>query len=140
MKRSILVASGIGLALMLGFACANVSEYQVASTPAVVGADLHILIEKTDTGNFMVTLEAQYLTPPDRVAEGLSVFVVWAKAPDQPAMRLGQLNFDPDTREGTMQATTTNRGFDIIVTAELSPDVTVPGDTIIFQQTVAAPQ
>lgn len=132
--------AGIGIVLALAIGCGGISEYTVASTPLAVGADLKIVIEKTDTGNYMVTLDAQNVTPPSRLGEGLTVFVVWFVPANQPPQRTGQLNYDEDARDGSMAATTTFRSFDVIVTAELSADVTTPGANIVFQQSVQAPE
>lgn len=139
MNTGIGLSIRLGTVLALGIGCSAVSEYSVPSTPHALGADLAIRIERTDDGNFLVNLAAASLSPPERIGFDKTSFVVWFKAAHQPAQQMGLLDYDSTTRRGTLAATTTNREFLVLITAEPGPDVTVPGETSVFEQLVIAP-
>src|SRR5258707_834260 len=51
--------------------------YRVLGTQRDPGAEGTIQVERIEGGNRLVTLSFQHMTPPDRLGQGLTVFVVW---------------------------------------------------------------
>lgn len=122
--------------LMTLFACGGSGEYIFVGGPRAVGLDGVAQVETVEGGNQLVSLRLQHLPPPDRMGENLSAYVVWFVADDRPTTRAGVLEYDADTREGALTATTPFRQFNILITAEAQGDVPQPSDVIIAQRAV----
>jgi len=133
------VLFGGSLMVLAAVGCAGPAKYQVTGSGRAPDADGRITVEKAEGGNSMVTLDVNHLAPPDRMESGATTYVVWFQKQGQPAMRAGQLGYDKGKRAGTMRATTTNRQFDVLVTAEASGVVPSPSDVVIFQKQVETP-
>ena len=111
-------------------------KYNVVGTSVATSADGTIEVEKTDQGNYTIVVKLEHLPPPARI--GGQHYVVWLSPTGGQPRKLGTLEFDEDDRTGVMTATTTSPSFDVTVTAEASDAVTVPGNTVVIQQTVTA--
>jgi hypothetical protein len=129
----------LALALLLA-ACGGPLEYMVKGTPASPGTDAKI---KADVNNSTVitnvTIEAENLTPPDRLMPGATTFVVWArKDSGSQWQRIGSLQFDAGKRTGSLpQATVPLTSFELIVSAEQENSPKSPSPHVVLQQKVA---
>ena len=129
------------LALCLVAACFKDSDRSTVAmtrSPQNPAADGSVATDHDDNGNTRVTVEVKHLAPPDRVASGATVYVVWAQPfdPQGPAQNLGALQVSDDLR-GTLHAVTAMRAFDLIVTAEPSPAATQPSSASLLSARVS---
>jgi hypothetical protein len=120
-------------------ACTGSSKYQVTGSAGAPDADGRITVAKVEGGNSMVTLQMEHLAPPARMNNAATAYVVWFEKRGAPPARAGQLTYDESARTGTMRATTTDRQFDVVVTAEAAPVVATPGSVVVFQKQVDVP-
>lgn len=133
------VVCGGCLALLAATGCAGPSKYQVVGSTRAPDADGRITVQKVEGGNAMVTLDLDHLAPPSRMEDGATTYVVWFQKQGQTPSRVGQLAYDIGRRTGTMRATTTDRQFGVLVTAERSGVVPTPGAAVIFEKQVETP-
>ncbi|MDZ4696625.1 MAG: hypothetical protein SGI86_15885 [Deltaproteobacteria bacterium] len=135
--RSLIQSSAIAITLatvpaFLG-GCGGANSYTAPGVGPAAGSDVNIEVEDTDMGNRKVTVEIDHLPPPERVAEGTSVFAVWVTADDGSPQRLGTLQYDEDDRKGVCIGNTPLESFSLIVTAEESESVTEPSEHIVVK-------
>lgn len=132
MMRGMILVATLGLAS----ACSSATVIRTETLAPAVGAEVEIRVEALDSGNYLVNLSVEHLAPPNRVAEGMTRYVVWITGSDGVPRRVGYLDFNDDDREGSMSATTTDNTFTITVTAEVDGAVTMPSQAIVAQQEV----
>ena len=84
-----------------------------------------------------MTMTATNITPPDRIGEGNTVFLVWIRLPNGQTTMESQLAYTPDERTGRATITTPQEHFTLVVTAEADANATAPSDRIIFQQEIS---
>jgi hypothetical protein len=134
-----LAAFALAVALAAGaLGCGGPRTYRVAGSQRDPGADATIQIENIAGGNHLVTITVRHLTPPDRLGEGNSTFMVWIRPATGPAALESNLEYNPDTREGTATATTPHPRFTVLITAEADAGAppSGPSDFVVFQQEV----
>ena len=124
------------LLLMMLTACGGSSEYVFVGGPRAVGLDGVAQVETVEGDNQLVSLRLRHLPPPERMGENLTAYVVWFVADDHPTTRAGVLQYDEETREGALTATTPLTRFNILITAEAQGDVPQPSDVVIAQRAV----
>ncbi len=117
-------------------ACGGSSEYVFVGGARAVGMDGVAQVETIEGGNQLVSLRLQHLPPPDRLGSGLTAYVVWFRTADQSPTRAGVLEYDTETREGVLTATTPLTQFSILVTAEEQGDVPAPSDIVVAERAV----
>jgi len=137
MRFGVLFYGSLAVLALLG--CAGPTKYQVTGSGRDPGADGRITVQRVEGGNAMVTLDLDHLAPPSRMEEGATTYVVWFNRQGQAPSRVGQLAYDMGKRTGTMRATTTDRQFGVLVTAERSGAVQAPSTVVIFEKQVKAP-
>jgi hypothetical protein len=82
-------------------------------------------------------LRASNLTPPDRVLENGTTYVVWTRrGSETPWMRLGALELTDEGRAGNAVLTVSEVAFDLLVSAELNAEGASPSGKILFEQRV----
>jgi hypothetical protein len=129
----------LALVLLLA-ACGGPLEYVVKGTPASPGTDAKIIADvNSKTVITTVTIEAENLTPADRLMPGAQSYVVWARKDSSSEwQRIGSLQYDADKRTGSLpQATVPLTTFELIVSAEQQNSPKSPSPHIILQQKVA---
>lgn len=125
------------LALAAMFAgCGGPRTYTMAGTQRDPGVEARLQIERIEGGNSLLTLTVRFLTPPDRLGEGNSVFMVWIRQPSGVTALASQLAYTPDNREGRATVTTPHPRFSLIVTAERDATASSPSDFVVLQQDV----
>lgn len=123
--KAFLLGLGLGLAACGSKPQTTSFPFEASSvTPAATG---EVVTRSDDNGNTRLTVDVQHLAPPDRVAPGATVYVVWGTdvAAGSTARNLGALRVDKDLR-GKLEATTPLRTFDLMITAEASPGIEAP--------------
>jgi hypothetical protein len=127
-RRSAARAIGLAAALAVAMAVtANATTMQLVTSsdiPAAEGTATFHLIKNQNTE---IKLHVKHLAPPERVAPGSSVFVVWVRgleAGSQP-QNMGALRVDKGL-SGKLRAITALPAFDLFITCEPAPTVTAP--------------
>lgn len=120
------------LVLML-VGCAServVRLYGGATAPAAQGT---VKSSKGPNDNLRLKISVQHLAPPDRLAPGATVFVVWARPARQGgiAQNLGALKIDKDLT-GTLETVTPLQNFDLLITPESSAEVQSPSNISVL--------
>lgn len=119
-------------------ACAGAIKYDLRGTQLSPGSDGE-LKAKIDTSRNVTQLElrASNLTPPDRVVEGGTSYVVWTRhSSATPWMRLGALELTDEGRAGNATLTVSEVAFDLLVSVEASVEVASPSGKTVFEQRV----
>lgn len=129
----------LGLLVVLAVGCGGPNQYVLRGAAIAAGADGNVSVGDYDDGNAEVELEVSNLPPANRVQEGATVFVVWFQPPEGSASKAGELAYDEDDRTGTLRATSANREFTVLVTAEDEGDAESPSDHVVFRQAVEVP-
>lgn len=119
-----MVLLAVPLCLVTACGASQTSKlHTVTGAPAAVG---NVETSQGANGNTEVKVEVEHLAPPENVASGASVYVVWAKPRSDEAPRnLGALKVD-ENRKGKLETKTPLKQFEILVTPEASPQVTQP--------------
>ena len=129
----------VAFALLVA-ACGGPLQYQAKGTPAAAGADAKIIADvNSKTVITTVSIEAEFLAPPDRLMPGASSYVVWArKDTSSEWQRIGSLAYDAEKRTGSLpQATVPLTAFELVITAETQNSPKQPSPTVVIQQKVA---
>lgn len=137
-KKLFVIVSTLALAAVAS--CAGTREYVLQGTNVATGADGQLRVEELDGGNYQVNISVSNLLPPARVNEELTTYVVWIQPSEQTPQRVGTLNYDADERTGEMMATTAITAFQVVVSAEVAPDVATPSEHVVFRASVEAPE
>ncbi len=128
---AIVFALGISLT-----GCGGPTEYAVVGSARAAGADGTVEVEEIEGGNNLVTLTLNHLPPPDRLGNGMTVYVLWVVGEGAAPTNAGRLEYDPDERTGKGVATTPLHAFEIKVTAEESVEVGSPSEIVVATQEV----
>jgi hypothetical protein len=119
-----------------------------AQAPAAQG---EVKTSRTSDQNTRVSVKVKHLAPPDRMSQGASTYVVWARPMGVPAARvdgqrelvagredssglynLGGLKIGKEL-DGELETMTPFKSFELFITAEPSSGVTAPrGERILW--------
>ncbi len=118
--------------------CGGPLKYAVKGTQLSPGSDATIVADtKKAQGMTSVEVEAKNLTPPSRLIDGGSAYVVWTrKSADVAWARHGALELDGESRNGKMVFTVPEKAFDLQVSAEKDPSAASPSGKSVFDQHV----
>lgn len=129
-------------ALVLSLAlvgCGGPAQFALVGSGGAAGADGNVQLEDVDGGNHLLTIHVEHLPPPDRLAEGLTMYAVWLVANGAAPVKAGHLDFDAESRMGNLVATTPLNDFELKVTAESDANATTPGSTVVLTRQITAP-
>jgi len=123
---------------MLLSACGGALKYDLRGTQLSPGSDGKLVADvSTDRNVTQLDLRATNLTPPDRLLEGGTAYVVWTRrGSDVPWVRLGALELKDEGRTGSAQLTVSEVAFDLLVSAEQTTGVASPSGKTLFEQRV----
>lgn len=100
-------------------------------TPAASG---QVATATGPNGNTKLSVKVAHLAPPDRVAPGATVYVVWVTELEEgsAARSLGALQVDANL-SGALESTTPLRSFDLSITAEATATVAGPSTSPVLK-------
>lgn len=130
------LALGLALAALPLAACGGPRTYTLRGTQRDPGSDARVQVESLDGGNYLVTLTATNVTPPDRIGDGNHLYLVWVRGDNGQAQMESRLAYEPDQRTGRATITTPLRHFTMLVTAERDASATRPSDNVVLQQEI----
>jgi len=119
------------------FAC-GVQKYELRGNSLAPAADAHITAKINKRQNVTkLEIDATNLTPPDRLVENGSAFVVWTRADSKAAWsRSGALALNDEGRAGRAELTVPEEAFDLAISAEDGANVATPSGKTIFERRV----
>jgi hypothetical protein len=103
------------------------SLIKVDFTGALTGSRANIKVEPRKDGPTMITARFHEL----KEAPAGQVFVLWAVAPDNTFVKLGQIVNTGGRNEAEIKSETTLRDFGLLVTLEGKDEVTAPHGTVM---------
>ena len=127
------------LALLAAFGlggCGGGYNYVVQSMGPVTAADGTFQVTVLPGGNRQVLGNFTHLPPASRVNANLTTYVLWFRDQSGNNVKGGSLSHNEESRTATVSATTPFRNFQVFVTAERTPDVSVPSENVIFRTSV----
>ncbi|APR81420.1 Hypothetical protein A7982_06769 [Minicystis rosea] len=128
-----MVAAG---ALLAG--CGGPLKYAVKGTPKAPEIDAKIVAEvKSDAAMTTLHITAEHIAPPDRLAAGGKVFVVWTKGEKPKWHRVGALKYEEGDRKASIEgASVPVTAFDLQVTVERDAAPDLPSSDVVISQHV----
>ncbi|GFO70223.1 hypothetical protein GMLC_38020 [Geomonas limicola] len=127
-------------ALWFGAALAGCATKTITLPPSqeMPAAEGEAKLTRDANGNNVVQLKVKHFAPPQRLTPPKSVYVVWLETPNHDLYNLGQLKVNKDL-EGTLMAVTPYEVFQLVISAEDSPNVSEPGDQVVLRTRALAP-
>ena len=148
MKTTMITLIGASFLMLAGcapgtgpLARAHTSISSLDAGPQTPAAKAEVSVDqrrRDAAGNSQVSLEVNHLPPPSALGDNLNTFVVWItpRGTDQ-AINVGQLNYNPQQRDGNLEITTPYNNFTIAVTAESAPTPIDRGEVVVVSGEVA---
>jgi hypothetical protein len=129
-------------------ACASVPKTYSLATPGSVGGVAtgesggsettgQLSVESTRSGQRVLVVQLTELPPPERIASGLTEFVVWIEDGRGRRVKAGTLRYDRARHAGNLLATTDLSAFTVQITGERSEDVSAPSDVLVAERRVS---
>lgn len=136
MKSRYAMVLGAALALA-AVGCSGGQTVPLQATHAVPAALGEVHAKRTDQGNTQLSVEVSYLAPPQNVAPGSHVYIVWAKGEGnaQP-QNIGALAVGDD-RKGKLETLTPLDKFELFVTPEPDRNAKKPTNEPVMKTEVA---
>ena len=128
----------LSIVLITLAACGGALKYDIRGTQLSPGSDAK-LEAKIDSARNLTQFElrATNLTPPDRLLENGTSYVVWTRRNSEvPWMRLGALELTDEGRAGNASLTVSEVAFDLLVSAELNAEIASPSGKTLFEQRI----
>jgi hypothetical protein len=116
----------VAVALVGAVACGGGAK-PMHATQEIPAAQAALKGDTTSDGNTKLTVEVEHLAPPEKLARGARVYVVWAKPHmgDDKPQNLGAFTVDKD-RKGKLETLTSLRKFEVVITPESSSQAEKP--------------
>lgn len=125
------------LALFSAHCVQALQSYPLRSSLAnATEASGQVSVERIEGGLRLVVVQLSQLPAPERIAPGLTEFVVWLLAPGGDQVKAGALNYDRDHRSGSLFATTSMAAFTVQVTGERDPSARTPSGVVLAERAV----
>jgi hypothetical protein len=114
----------------------NIPLDRAQSVPGALG---QVKAEKTEQGNTKLAVEVEHLAPPEDLAKGAQVYVVWARkdVKDAKPQNIGALEVGKD-RKGKLETVTPLDKFKVSITPESSPTAEKPTHAPIMSADVVS--
>ena len=118
--------------------CAGTLKYDLRGSELSPGSDAKLEAKVNNSRNLtQLELKATNLTPPNRVLDAGTTYVVWTRRDHKvPWVRLGALELTDDGRTGSASLTVSEVAFDLQVSAEENAEVASPSGKAVFEQRV----
>ena len=126
-RTSLRIACLAVLLTLVVVAGAAASTMMLGSSPEIPGAEGKVSLKLINNQNTGITLSVKHLAPPERIAPGAAVIVVWVRGLESGALaqNLGALRVNRNL-SGNLRAITALRAFDLFMTAEPAQSATAP--------------
>lgn len=111
-------------------------SYNVVGTSRDPGAEGTVQVEAIEGGNRLVTATLSHMTPPERLGNGLTTYVMWFRDPHGHSTKAAHLEYNEGDRTARATATTPLTRFRLVVTAERNNNTAEPSENVIFNQRV----
>ncbi len=138
MRSSIKITAALVCATLI-VGCGGPLKYTLRGSDNATGADAQVVAKvNKGEGNTRLDIHATNLPPADRLRPGSTAFVVWQrKNQGVNWSRVGTLNYDPASREGTLrEVSVPETAFDLQVTPENEAAPGSPSNQPVFSQRV----
>jgi hypothetical protein len=112
--------------------------WTMATTEKVPAAVGKVKVAKTKEGNTKLKVEVAHLAQPEEAFANASTYVVWIKPQSGEAQNVGVLNIGKDLK-GELETKTAFKTFEVLVTAERSPNVMAPTGRSVMNTRVVVP-
>ncbi|MBL8715521.1 MAG: anti-sigma factor [Myxococcales bacterium] len=129
MKNTHRVPTFVLGALLLTAACKQ--SQPMTASPTVPASQGTVTVSATDEGNTKVAVKVKHLAQPSKVEPDAAIYVVWIRPPSGELQSLGALKLDGDL-DGTLEAVTPHRRFQLTVTPEPNQQVVGPSHPPVF--------
>lgn len=127
----------LALALLTALAaCGGGQQFALVGTAEVDSVYGAVEVEPTEGAESVLNAVLDELPRPERVGEGVTIYVAWIGPPEGDLTRVGALTYDAEARRGTVMGTTTLRDFRFVVTAEQNDHPDAPADLVVSEQRV----
>lgn len=122
MKLALVLSLALALPLA---ACGGPGPIPMVNAPQTPAAQGTVVARIAENGNVRLNLEVRHLAPPEKVSPGATIYVVWVQPQGGPPQNVGALRVDQNLA-GRLETTTAHQSFEVFVTAEDMPAVTMP--------------
>ncbi|MBK7535533.1 MAG: hypothetical protein IPI49_09245 [Myxococcales bacterium] len=123
-------------ALTIAGCAASPRTIRMMTSPTIPAAQGMVTASSAANGNTALRIEVRHLAPPERVASGATIYVVWAQALGQDtSQNLGALRVDSDLH-GTLNTVTPLQSFTMFITAEPSPTTLMPSSSQLLTASI----
>jgi hypothetical protein len=119
--------------------CGGPLHFTPKGTPKAPEADAAIVAKVDEKAAVThLTIKTEHLAPPDRLQDGGTTFVVWARKDDDASWsRIGALTYDAESRKGELgEASVPQTSFDLIISIEKKSDPESPSADVVIKQRV----
>jgi hypothetical protein len=120
---------------MVGTLAGCAKKVSLAGTPLVPAADGQLRISTDNNNNTKVKLTVAHLAPAAALSPPQSIYVVWTRTEDGSPQKQGILEVG-DNRKGELEFVTPAQTFEVVVTAEPSPEVQFPSNLIALRSNI----
>lgn len=124
----------LGLWLGAGAGC-GADRFVVVGTPEAPTTSGYIEVEDDDAGAW-TSVFMHHLHPPDRLAPGLTCYILWFQPRGGEPQRVGALVYYPDERKGKLKGRRPAGPFTILITAEKSQRPAAPTGLLVAEQQI----
>ena len=132
--RSLVIIAAMCLLIGASGCAAKAPIPPSAELPAATG---ETKVTLDDNGNSVIRMKVQHFAPPRNLQPPKSVYVVWVETPEGRYHNLGQLKIG-EKRSGGINGITPFRTFRVVVSAEDSPTVMQPSQTVLRTELLEA--
>ena len=125
----------LSVVLLVFAGLSQAKDVQLIADSSVPAAKGQVNTSKDDNGNVRVRVKVRHLAKPTSLTPAKQAYVVWVQGKAADPEKVGMLQVN-DNLEGTLEATSSHKEFDIFITAENDPSVQVPTGARLLHGTV----
>lgn len=125
----------LSVALVFFAGLSHAKDVQLVGDSSVPAAKGQVNTSKDKNGNVRVKLKVRHLAKSTSLTPAKQAYVVWVQGKAAEPEKVGVLQVN-DKLEGSLEATTPQKEFDIFITAENDPSAQVPTGTRLLHGTV----
>jgi len=121
--------------LLLGMVALADTQVKLRNGELTPAADGYVKAGHDRNGNTSYFISVHHLATPTQLTPAKSTYVVWIQRPGQAPENAGVLKVN-DKLDGTFEAATPYKQFDVFVTAEDNPHATSPSSLEVLRGVV----